>query len=95
MKLDFKNLKSRRRVDYTLKSAIQMSHGMERFKVFESNIDPVLRLMHRTGIQSTGWLNSGDSCVQARDCPEASTMTAILPAKVLVNCTTYSPLPRS
>src|SRR5210317_1879563 len=64
MKLDFKNLKSRRRVDYTLKSAIQMSHGMERFKVFESNIDPVLRLMHRTGIQSTGWLNSGDSCVR-------------------------------
>jgi len=64
MKLDFKNLKSRRRVDYILRSAIQMSHGMERFKVFESNIDPVLRLMHRTGIQSTGWLNSGDSCVR-------------------------------
>ena len=64
MKLDFKNLKSRRRVDYILKNPIQMSHGMERFKVFESNIDPVLRLMHRTGIQSTGWLNSGDSCVR-------------------------------
>jgi len=64
MKLDFKNLKSRRRVDYILKNAIQMSNGMERFKVFESNIDPVLRLMHRTGIQSTGWLNSGDSCVR-------------------------------
>jgi DNA polymerase delta subunit 1 len=64
MKLDFKNLKSRRRVDYILKNAIQMSYGMERFKVFESNIDPVLRLMHRTGIQSTGWLNSGDSCVR-------------------------------
>ena len=64
MKLDFKNLKSRRRVDYILKSPVQMSHGSERFKVFESNIDPVLRLMHRTGIQSTGWLNSGDSCVR-------------------------------
>jgi DNA polymerase delta subunit 1 len=64
MKLDFKNLKSRRRVDYTLKNPIQMSYGTERFKVFESNIDPVLRLMHRTGIQSTGWLNSGDSCVR-------------------------------
>jgi DNA polymerase delta subunit 1 len=64
MKLDFKNLKSRRRVDYILKNAIQMSNGMERFKVFESNIDPVLRLMHRTGIQSTGWLNSGGSCVR-------------------------------
>jgi DNA polymerase delta subunit 1 len=64
MKLDFKNLKSRRRVDYILKNPIQMSYGTERFKVFESNIDPVLRLMHRTGIQSTGWLNSGDSCVR-------------------------------
>jgi DNA polymerase delta subunit 1 len=64
MKLDFKNLKSRRRMDYTLKNPIQMSYGTERFKVFESNIDPVLRLMHRTGIQSTGWLNSGDSCVR-------------------------------
>ena len=64
MKLDFKNLASRRRVDYMLKNPIQFSYGTERFKVFESNIDPVLRLMHRTGIQSTGWLNSGDSCVR-------------------------------
>jgi DNA polymerase delta subunit 1 len=47
-----------------LKNPIQFSYGTERFKVFESNIDPVLRLMHRTGIQSTGWLNSGDSCVR-------------------------------
>ena len=64
MKLDFKNLASRRRMDYTLKNPIQMSYGTERFKVFESNIDPVLRLMHRSGIQSTGWLNSGDNCVR-------------------------------
>ena len=64
MKLDFKNLKSRRRVDYILRTAVQMSYGMERFKVFESNIDPVLRLMHRTGIQSTGWLDAGDKCVR-------------------------------
>jgi DNA polymerase delta subunit 1 len=27
--------------------------------VYEANIEPVLRLMHRTGIQSTGWLDSG------------------------------------
>jgi len=64
MKLDFKNLKSRRRLDYILRTAIQMSYGMEKFKVFESNIDPLLRLMHRTGIQSTGWLDSGDNCVR-------------------------------
>jgi DNA polymerase delta subunit 1 len=35
-----------------------------KLKLYESNLDPVLRLMHRTGIQSTGWLDSGDECVQ-------------------------------
>jgi DNA polymerase delta subunit 1 len=29
---------------------------------YESNIDPVLRFMHRSGIKSTGWLDSGDAC---------------------------------
>lgn len=33
-------------------------------KVYESNIDPVLRFMHLTGIKSTGWLDSGDSCIK-------------------------------
>ena len=65
MKLDFKNLGSRRRVDYFLKNPIQLSSGTQRMKVFESNIDPVLRLMHRTGIQSTGWLKTGDDCVRS------------------------------
>src|SRR5210317_851789 len=65
MKLDFKNLGSRRRVDYFLKNPIQITSGTQRMKVFESNIDPVLRLMHRTGIQSTGWLKTGDNCVRS------------------------------
>ena len=30
-------------------------------KIYEANIEPVLRLMHRTDIQSTGWLDTGDS----------------------------------
>ena len=34
-------------------------------KVYESNLDPVLRLMHRTGIQSTGWIDTGDKCVRS------------------------------
>ena len=33
-----------------------------KLKIYESNLDPVLRLMHRTGIQSTGWLEAGESC---------------------------------
>jgi DNA polymerase delta subunit 1 len=40
-------------------------------KVYESNIEPVLRLMHRTCIQSTGWLDSGD-CVQVSARPLAA-----------------------
>ncbi len=31
-------------------------------RVYEANIEPVLRLMHISGIQSTGWLDTG-SCV--------------------------------
>jgi len=29
---------------------------------YEANIDPVLRFMHRTGIKSTGWLDTGSYC---------------------------------
>ena len=65
MKVDFKNLSSRRRVDYFLRNPIEMTSGVQRLKVYESNIDPVLRLMHRTGIQSTGWLKTGDECIRS------------------------------
>tara|TARA_B100000427_G_scaffold269427_1_gene235752 strand:+ start:7097 stop:9835 length:2739 start_codon:yes stop_codon:yes gene_type:complete len=34
-----------------------------KLKLYESNLEPVLRLMHITGIQSTGWLDSGDDCI--------------------------------
>lgn len=65
MKVDFRNLSMRRRVDYFLKNFITLSTGMIKLKVYESNLDPVLRLMHRTGIQSTGWIDSGDECVRS------------------------------
>ena len=65
MKIDFKNLMTRRKVDYFLKNMLSLSTGMVRLKVYESNLDPVLRLMHRTGIQSTGWLDTGNSCVRS------------------------------
>lgn len=29
--------------------------------IYEANVDPVLRLMHRTGIQSTGWIDTCDA----------------------------------
>jgi DNA polymerase delta subunit 1 len=36
-----------------------------KLKLYESNLDPVLRLMHTTGIQSTGWLDSGSDCIDS------------------------------
>ena len=65
MKVDFVNLQMRRRVDSFLKRPLELSSGFFKAKVFESNLDPVLRLMHRTGIQSTGWLETGDNCIRS------------------------------
>ena len=70
MKLNFKNLQSRRIVDSFLRKPITYHaelfgiFGVNMVKVYESNLDPVLRLMHRTGIQSTGWINSGNGCIK-------------------------------
>jgi DNA polymerase delta subunit 1 len=71
MKLDFKNLQARRLVDSFLRKPLNRTpelfniFGANNVKVYESNLDPVLRLMHRTGIQSTGWLDTGDKCVRS------------------------------
>jgi DNA polymerase delta subunit 1 len=54
MKLSFNTLKDMRSCDYKIRS--------EYPKIFESNIEPMLRFMHRTGIQSTGWVDTGDHC---------------------------------
>jgi len=55
------NLTMRRRLGYRLRKPIR---GLDKkLKIYESNVDPVLRLMHRTGIQSTGWVDtSGAEC---------------------------------
>lgn len=65
MKLNFRTLGDRRRVDSFLKRPLELSGGARVLKVYESNLDPVLRLMHRTGIQSTGWIDTGDKCVRS------------------------------
>ena len=65
MKINFTNLAARRRVDGFLRKPVDLSSGTRVLKVYESNLDPVLRLMHRTGIQSTGWLDTGDKCVRS------------------------------
>ena len=71
MKINFKDLQARRLVDSFLRKPLDRSpelyeiFGVRNVKVYESNLDPVLRLMHRTGIQSTGWLDSGERCVRS------------------------------
>tara|TARA_B110000285_G_C15140519_1_gene630474 strand:- start:2675 stop:5353 length:2679 start_codon:yes stop_codon:yes gene_type:complete len=62
MKLNFSKLATMKMVDRKLQRPLEG----DRFplKVYEANIDPVLRLMHRTGISSTGWLETGSKCAR-------------------------------
>jgi len=61
MRLNFKTLADRRKVN----SVFVYNREYSKYHVYESNLDPVLRLMHRTGIQSTGWLDTGSVCVRS------------------------------
>jgi len=61
MRLNFKTLADRRKVN----SVFGYNRDFQQFHVYEANLDPVLRLMHRTGIQSTGWLDTGSECVRS------------------------------
>ena len=63
MKLNFKNLAARRMVNGRMRRTLP--DEPIKYKVYESNLDPVLRLMHRTNIQSTGWMDSGNACVRS------------------------------
>jgi len=60
LQLFCKNLAARRMVSGRLRRPLP--DETIKMKLYESNLDPVLRLMHRTGIQSTGWLDTGDEC---------------------------------
>ena len=61
MRLNFKTLADRRKAN----SLFMYNNDFKKYHVYESNIDPVLRLMHRTGIQSSGWLESGTNCIRS------------------------------
>jgi DNA polymerase delta subunit 1 len=64
MKLNFSTLKAMRICNSKLYKPLS-KEDTKPLKVYEANLDPVLRFMHRTNIKSTGWLDSGDSCVRA------------------------------
>ena len=65
MRLDFANVAARRYVANTLRYKIELARGKTQLRAYEANLDPMLRLMHRTGIQSTGWLDTGAKCVRS------------------------------
>lgn len=62
MKLNFKTLSQMKLCDRKLQRPV--GNDVYPLKVYESNIDPFLRFMHRTGISSTGWLETGPNCVR-------------------------------
>lgn len=57
-----KNLTDRRRVASKIRRTPLKGLNIK-VPLYEANVDPVLRLMHRTGIQSTGWIDTS-----AADC---------------------------
>ena len=61
MRLNFKTLVDRRKVG----AVFNYNNEFRKYHLYEANIDPVLRLMHRTGIQSTGWIDTGNECVRS------------------------------
>jgi len=61
MKLDFATLSDMKMCDSKLRYPLKDEPYA--LKVYESNIEPMLRLMHRSGIQSTGWIDTGSNCV--------------------------------
>ena len=63
MKLNFSTIEDMKNCDRKLSKPL--GDDPAPLKVYESNLDPVLRFMHRTGIQSTGWIDTGSECVRA------------------------------
>ena len=54
MKLTFNTQANMKKVEFAC-------HKFFKNRVYEANIEPFLRLMHRTNIKSTGWLDTGDA----------------------------------
>ena len=60
LKLIFKTYSDMKKCDGVLRKPLDS--GNQPPKVYESNLEPVLRFMHRTNIQSTGWIDTGSNC---------------------------------
>jgi DNA polymerase elongation subunit (family B) len=56
IKLTFKSLSGFKRATYELKDKITGFKNVLKIKQFESNIEPLLRFIHKSGIQPCGWI---------------------------------------
>jgi DNA polymerase delta subunit 1 len=65
MKLNFNTWAAMRSCDGKLRRTLPGE--VKALKVYESNLEPLLRFMHRSGIQSTGWLETGEQCVRSHN----------------------------
>lgn len=61
MKLNFNTYEKMKLCDSKLRRPLP--DESRALKVYESNLEPILRFMHRSEIKSTGWIDSGSSCV--------------------------------
>jgi DNA polymerase delta subunit 1 len=59
MKVEFNTLADMKSCEYNLRKEDR------RIRMYEANVEPLLRFMHRTGIQSTGFLSTGTNCIES------------------------------
>ena len=64
LRVETNALAHRKRVETFLRRVMYLNCKSSKWqpKVYEANLDPVLAFMHRSGISSTGWLETGDAC---------------------------------
>ena len=61
MKLNFTTYEKMKLCDSKLRRPLP--DETRALKVYEGNLEPILRFMHRSDIQSTGWVDTGPDCV--------------------------------
>ena len=59
-KFSFRNESDMKRAEWLCRN--------QKYQVYEANLSPVLRIMHRTGIKSTGWLEAKGTPAQGSSC---------------------------
>ena len=59
LRLNFKSLAARKTVASALTyRSLELTRGDVKFRVYESNIEPTLRLMHEADLEATGWIDA-------------------------------------